>query len=144
MQVKHCKISLKGNESTLSNRQLRALESHGNLEEIYLNKEGGCERCNFTGSSRRFAIAEVVVCDEKLMGDFVDLGTIAARKNYRARPGSDLPMLDQALVRVFAGLVDPRSVEEAIELILPNTLQALSAQPLGEPQARGDLEVGYA
>lgn len=139
----HCKISLKGNESALSNRQLCALESHGNLEEIYLNKEGGCERCNFTGSSRRFAIAEVVVCDEQLMGDFVDLGTIAARKNYRARHGADLPMLDQALVRVFAGLVDPRSVEEAIELILPNVSTALVAPPFSKPQTRSEPEASY-
>lgn len=115
----HCKISLAGNEPEIPKRLVTALGSRGDLEAINLIKEGGCERCNFTGSSKRFAIAEVVVCDEQLMSDFVSHGTVVARKNYRARPGSDLPMLDQALARVFAGLVDPRSVEEAIDLILP-------------------------
>lgn len=51
------------------------------------------------------------------MDDFVNRGTAVARKNYRARSGADLPMLDQALEHVFAGRVDPRSVEEAVELI---------------------------
>lgn len=115
----HCKVSLKGNENLLSERQIEALGSHGNLEHVFLHKAGGCERCNFTGSSNRQAIAEVVVCDEELMNDFINQGTLTARKNYRARRGADLPMLDQALLRVFSGVVDPRSVEEAIELILP-------------------------
>lgn len=114
---KHCRVSLKGNESMLSSRLLRALETYGKSDQIFLTKEGGCERCNFTGRSKRFAVAEVVVCDEQLMSDFINLGTVMARKNYRARPDSDLPMLGQALTHVFIGEVDPRAVEEAVDLI---------------------------
>ena len=86
-------------------------------ESIYLAKEGGCEHCNFTGSSGRFAIAEIVVCDELLMADFVNHGTATARANYRARPDADPPILSQALSHLFGGQVDPRDIELLIDTI---------------------------
>ena len=113
----HCRVKLTDNESMLSDRLLSALNTHGSLNDVYLIKEGGCEHCNWTGSTKRFAIAEVVVCDEQLMRDIIESGTVVARRNYRARPESDLPMIDQAIGMVFNGSVDPRSVEEAVELI---------------------------
>lgn len=113
----HCRTPLAGNESSISERLLHALDSHGRIDQVYLAKEGGCEHCNYTGSTRRFAIAEVVVCDEELMNDLIDHGTVIARANYRGRSDADLPMIDQALKKVFLGDVDPRSVEEAVDLI---------------------------
>lgn len=113
----YCRLPLKGNESVLSARLVKTLKSYGNVEQVNLSKEGGCEHCNFTGSTKRFAIAEVVVCDENLMHDFIAHGTAIARKNYRARPESDLPILNQALAQVFAGQVDPRSIEEIVDSI---------------------------
>ena len=122
----HCKIALIGNESLISGRQLNVLKTHGDLDRVFLTNVNGCQACNFTGSEKRFAIAEVVVCDEALMEDFIQKGTAVARKNYRARAGSDLPILDQALQYAFNGLVDPRAIEKAVDLIpmggdLPNT-----------------------
>ncbi|MBU3595094.1 Flp pilus assembly complex ATPase component TadA [Polynucleobacter sp. 86C-FISCH] len=111
----HCKTSFAdGQNNNISSRLIKALRSRGSLENVFLFKEGGCEKCNFTGSSGRFAIAEVVVCDEELMADFINHGTSVARKNYRARLDADLPIFDQALEKVFSGLIDPRAVEEAI------------------------------
>ena len=117
----HCKVSLASQHSASPLREglASALASYGPTlqETIYLAKDGGCEHCNFTGSSGRFAIAEVVVCDEALMADFVNLGTPAARANYRARPDADAPIMTQALTHLFSGQVDPRDIELLVDTI---------------------------
>lgn len=56
------------------------------------------------------------------MDDFVNHGTRVARKNYRAREGSDRPLLEQAMRLVFAGEVDPLAVEKTVDLISSNPL----------------------
>jgi len=121
----HCKVSLSDSAASglsLEPRILSALGTWGDVNQVYLQKEGGCELCNYTGKTNRVAIAEVVLCDEALMDDFVNHGTRVARKNYRARDGADLPLLEQALHLVFAGEVDPRAVEKTVDLISSNPL----------------------
>ncbi|MBU3640984.1 GspE/PulE family protein [Polynucleobacter sp. Fuers-14] len=123
----NCKIHLKAAADTgltLEPRLLSALTTWGDLNQVYLEKEGGCQHCNYTGKAKRVAIAEVVLCDEALMDDFVNHGTSVARKNYRARVDSDRPLLEQALSLVFAGEVDPRAVEKTVDLVKPNPVSS--------------------
>jgi type II secretory ATPase GspE/PulE/Tfp pilus assembly ATPase PilB-like protein len=101
------------------------LGTWGDVNQVYLEKEGGCQHCNYTSKSKRVAIAEVVLCDEVLMDDFVNHGTSVARKNYRARVDSDRPLLEQALHLVFAGEVDPRAVEKTVDLISSNPASSM-------------------
>lgn len=125
----HCKVSLSDSAASglsLDARLLSALGTWGDVNQVYLEKEGGCQHCNYTGKSKRVAIAEVVLCDEVLMDDFVNHGTSVARKNYRARVDSDRPLLEQALHLVFAGEVDPRAVEKTVDLISSNPASSMS------------------
>ncbi|MBU3602304.1 GspE/PulE family protein [Polynucleobacter sp. AM-25C3] len=124
----HCKVSLSDSAASgfsLDARLLSALGTWGDVNQVYLEKEGGCQHCNYTGKSKRVAIAEVVLCDEALMDDFVNHGTSVARKNYRARVDSDRPLLEQALHLVFTGEVDPRAVEKTVDLISSNPASSM-------------------
>ena len=124
----HCKVSLSDSAASglsLDARLLSALGTWCDVNQVYLEKEGGCQHCNYTGKSKRVAIAEVVLCDEALMDDFVNHGTSVARKNYRARVDSDRPLLEQALHLVFAGEVDPRAVEKTVDLISSNPASSM-------------------
>jgi len=124
----HCKVSLSDSVASglsLDARLLSALGTWGDVNQVYLEKEGGCQHCNYTGKAKRVAIAEVVLCDEVLMDDFVNHGTSVARKNYRARVDSDRPLLEQALHLVFTGEVDPRAVEKTVDLISSNPASSM-------------------
>jgi len=57
--------------------------------------------------------------DAALMRDFVDHGSEVARNNYRARPDADPSMLESAIGHVLSGTVDPRDVEDCVDLIEP-------------------------
>lgn len=82
-------------------------------------KGPGCEACHQDGSIGRFAVAEIVSADDRLMLDFIEHGTAVARRNYRLRPDTDSSMLEKAVRMVLAGQVSPRDAEKFIDIIEP-------------------------
>lgn len=62
-------------------------------------------------------MAEVVVTNEALMQDCINDGVLAARRNHRARPGSDKPMIAHAMDLVLAGRLDPVDAERNVDAI---------------------------
>lgn len=116
---RHCSVLLsKAEGRALPQRLMRALATWGELDRVRL-KGPGCEHCDHDGTVDRFAVAEVLVADAKLMQDFVERGSEVARANYYARPDADPSMLMQAIRYALAGVVDPRAVEEEVDLIEP-------------------------
>jgi len=113
---RRCSIPLHKAPKVLPERLVKALETWGDLKLVRV-KGPGCERCNHDGTTTRFAVTEVVVTDSKVMKDFVDHGSEVARDNYRARPDADPSMLEAAIHYALSGAVDPRSVEEEVDLI---------------------------
>lgn len=111
-----CSLPLSTNTHLLETRLVSALESWGDINEVRL-KGPGCATCNHDGTTRRFAVAEIVVTDEKLMNDFIEHGSETARRNYRARENTDPSLLEAAIQHVLSGLVDPAAVEESIDVI---------------------------
>lgn len=112
----HCS-RLPGDDD-LSDRICAALDTWGDVSGVRVQGEG-CEQCGGDGTLGRFAVAEVVVTDGALMRDFIEHGSEVARANYRKKPGADLPMLDAAILHALAGVVDPRHVEDSVDLIEP-------------------------
>lgn len=116
-----CSELLNNNSKAISSRLFNALKSWGDVSKVRLKgNNSSCKTCNGDGTVARFAVAEVVVTDAELMKDFVEHGSETARDRYRARPNSDPSMLVQAIRHTLKGLVDPRSVEEEVDLIESN------------------------
>lgn len=115
-----CSQLLSSTPETLPSRLTQALQTWGDLRLVRV-KGSGCKKCNHTGTTERFAVAEVVVMDAKVMRDFVESGSATARDNYRARDDADPSMLEAAIHHALSGVVDPRSIEEEVDLIVPKS-----------------------
>lgn len=113
-----CSVALKTNPSALSDRIVSALATWGDLGRVRVQGPG-CNECGQDGTLGRFAVAEVIVMDAAVMRDFLEHGSETARDNYRARPDADASMLNAAIAYALAGTVDPRAVEDWVDLIEP-------------------------
>jgi type II secretory ATPase GspE/PulE/Tfp pilus assembly ATPase PilB-like protein len=111
-----CSRPLAESPGALSERIVLALQTWGSIDKVRV-KGQGCEECGGDGTLGRFAVAEVVVMDAKVMADFIEHGSDVARANYRARADADPSMLETAINHVLAGELDPRSVEDSVDLI---------------------------
>lgn len=115
----HCSVKLIGkNESKAPRHLWEALITYGDLSEVRIRGEG-CPNCSFDGLRDRVVIAEVVQTDSTLMADFINHGTDVARRNFRARFDTDNSILDSAMRRVLVGEVDPLSLADFVDTIVP-------------------------
>jgi type II secretory ATPase GspE/PulE/Tfp pilus assembly ATPase PilB-like protein len=112
----HCSTSQAS--SPEQQRLLAALATWGNPSQVRF-RGLGCSHCQGSGVSGRRAVAEVVICDEALMKDFIEQGGEMARRNYRARAEADPSLLESSIALVLQGLVDPVSVEDQVDWIEP-------------------------
>ena len=120
----HCSVPLRGHESDLPKSMIDALATYGKpddpdpLSRVKLRGDG-CDECSGDAISGRTAVAEVVVTDARLMKDFIDHGVETARRNHRLRDDTDNSMVVNAVALVLEGKVDPRDVENNIDIIVP-------------------------
>ena len=115
----HCSMPFNKKPDALSQRIVAALQSWGSISNVRVQGDG-CAQCGNDGTLGRFAVAEVVVMDAEIMRDFIDRGSETARDNYRARPDADPSMLVSAITHALAGELDPRAVEDCVDLIPTN------------------------
>jgi len=113
---RHCSVPLRETPETLPPELTGALATWGQLDQVRVRGEG-CGHCGGDGVSGRFAVAEVVAMDAAVMHDFIESGSEVARKNYRARQDADPSILESAVTYALAGSVDPRSVEDCVDII---------------------------
>jgi general secretion pathway protein E len=113
----HCCIALNTAPTALPTRIINALKTWGDISRIKIKNDKGCQECGYDGTLGRFAVAEVVLTDPRLMHDLIKYGSDTARKNHRAKPDSDASMLETAIGLALAGIVDPQSIEESVDLI---------------------------
>lgn len=100
-----------------------ALRTWGDLSNVYV-KGDGCPACHGTSLSGQQVIAEILETDEALMNDLRSLPVAEAKRQHRARPGTDHSMLAYAVAHVLAGRVDPTDAQKKIDL-LPNDGESL-------------------
>lgn len=115
----HCSVPLReADPSSMSPALSANLRTYGDLSLVRL-RGTGCPQCRGDGSRDRIAIAEVIVTDAGLMQDFVEHNADVARRNFRAREGSDKSVLATAMDGVLAGRIDPRDVGRYIDVVVP-------------------------
>lgn len=115
----HCSVPLPDAPNALSKRIIMALSTWSDdLSKVRVVGKG-CAHCGNDGTLGRFAVAEIVVTTAALMRDFIEHGSEIARDNYRALTSSDPSMLESAIQHALAGAVDPRAVEDSVDLIEP-------------------------
>jgi type II secretory ATPase GspE/PulE/Tfp pilus assembly ATPase PilB-like protein len=114
----HCSVLLRNDPSVLSRRIVTALETWGDIDQVRVHGDG-CSQCSYDGTLGRFAVAEILVMDAAVMRDFIKHGSETARDKYRENPDADPSMLESAVTLTLAGTVDPRAVEDWVDLIEP-------------------------
>ncbi|MBR7989492.1 Flp pilus assembly complex ATPase component TadA [Burkholderia cenocepacia] len=98
----------------------RVLPSWGDTSRM--NVRGvGCDKCDGSGVVDRRAVAEIVVATPELLDDLREHGSAIAARNHRARPGSDLSLLENAMNLVIDGIVDPVDVHRSVAEIVDRT-----------------------
>lgn len=115
----HCSVPLREAPPGSISPVLRSnLHTYGDVSFVRL-RGTGCPQCHGDGSRDRIAIAEVIVTDTELMNDFIEHNADVARRNFRAREGSDKSVLATAMDGVLAGRIDPRDVGRYIDVVVP-------------------------
>lgn len=95
---------------------------------VFLHREGGCDKCDGLGYNGRTVIAEVVVCDGMMWEEFSKNGGAsgygwAAAEDYWRRQGGT-SLLDNALQKIMTGEVDPMTtMREVGALNMTNALR---------------------
>jgi len=112
----HCSEPLNEESTSLPHRVVHALKTWGSISKVRL-QGAGCSECGGDGTTGRFSVAEIVVTDQQLMSDMIEHGSAEARSKYRARPDADPSMIAAAITHALNGNVDPRAIEEWVDLI---------------------------
>lgn len=114
-----CSVLLRDTDkSSLAPRLYDSLKTYGDISRVRV-RGAGCRECFGDGSSRRIAIAEIIITDTDLMRDFIENNADIARRNYRARPDADKSVLATAMDGVLAGRIDPNDIGRYIDVLVP-------------------------
>ncbi|MHB1702274.1 MAG: ATPase, T2SS/T4P/T4SS family [Acidobacteriaceae bacterium] len=111
-----CSKPLADDASALPRRLTDALATWGDLRQVRI-MGGGCETCGQDGIVGMRAVAEIVKTTPQLMQVLAKDGTSAARAFHRASGQAGKSLLENAIDLVFQGLLDPREVEEEVDVI---------------------------
>jgi len=83
----------------------------GNLmETTFFHHAGGCENCDGQGIVGRTIVAEILIPDQDIL-DMISGGRMTDAWRYFREKRGGRTMMDHALDKIRAGLVDPRDVE---------------------------------
>lgn len=116
-----CSCLLSDDPDALDERVVKALKTWGDISNVRVRgKDPHCQVCGGDGADSQFAIAEVVITDDKLMSDFVKYGSGQTRTNYyQRREDADPSMYENAVAHCLAGTIDPTDVEKTVDWIVP-------------------------
>lgn len=137
----HCAIPLIGNEEQFmkthpgGDQTLKNLNTwtkgtpFTDLSHVLL-KGNGCEHCKGTGVSGRTVAAQVIPTDDELLQGLLEKGPSRSRSEYMARPDAEITMQMHGILKVLAGEVDPRAMEEMLDPIKerPDNLRELTKE----------------
>ena len=112
----HCSVPLATAAEKISKRITDTLKTWGDTSSVRITGPG-CSHCGHVGTTGRVAVLEVLVTDAEVMSDFIKFGSDIARRNHRAKEDSDCSMLEAAIGHCLQGLVDPRAIEDSVDLI---------------------------
>lgn len=108
----HCKKPLMNHVGEFNSRDVTRVMSVIDLKSAYVLGDG-CPHCNGTGTVGRTVVAEVVVTDNQLM-KFIRDGDRIGAIDYVRREQAGASMLDHAIIKINAGLIDPFQAEDVV------------------------------
>jgi general secretion pathway protein E len=108
----HCKVPITEVESRFATYDIKRMYRALSMDRVYV-QGAGCPHCRHTGVIGRTVVAEVVITDLELMRQIREGDRIAARHHIRENQKS-MTMLQHAIEKINAGLVDPFQAEEVV------------------------------
>jgi general secretion pathway protein E len=117
----HCKVRLRDRPDALAAPLLARVRqaSAGSFDQVCLAGPG-CKACRDQGTAGRTVVAEVITPDARFF-DFVRSGEKGQALEYWRRELGGQTMLEHALVKIAAGLVDPRMAEQVVGHLVSDT-----------------------
>lgn len=109
-------------ETEDKNRIMSILSSYGDTAAVKFQGKG-CEHCDYDGISGMAAVAEVVETSATLMRDFIQHGTDTARRNHRAKEDTDHSMMENSVMLVLGGFIDPREINKRVDQLVPKGME---------------------
>lgn len=108
----HCKQPFISRASHYPERDVRRIMSVVIAANVYVHGEG-CEHCRGYGTLGRTVVAETVVTDNQLMTYLRNQDRMRAIEYWRNEQGGQ-SMLEHAITKINAGLVDPFHAEDVV------------------------------
>jgi general secretion pathway protein E len=108
----HCKVELSQKTRDYDAADLTRIMSVVNVASAYVMGRG-CNHCNHTGTIGRTVVAETVITDNNLM-KFIKAGDRIGALEYISREQRGVSMLDHAICKINAGLIDPFQAEDVV------------------------------
>lgn len=108
-----CKEPLAEHLSEYDEKDVRRAMTMLNLSGVYRRNKSGCQSCGGSGTKGRTVVCETIVTDNKLMS-FIRSGDRIASIDYVRREQGTQSMLDHAIEKINAGLVDPFEAEDVV------------------------------
>lgn len=108
-----CKAPLARVADRYQKTDLERVLSVVQIDAVYVRGDG-CEECRMSGTNGRTVVAEIVVTDERLMSLLRERDRVGAL-NYWRTELHGITMLDHAILKIKAGLVDPFHAETVVD-----------------------------
>lgn len=108
----HCKQRLMNVIENYAKEEILRVMRAIDLQQTYV-RGGGCEHCRKTGVTGRIAVAEIVVTDETFM-NMLRTGRRMEAIDYWRRDQNGKTMIESAIEKINAGIVDPFQAEETL------------------------------
>lgn len=107
-----CKKPIGEHLHEMDEEDKRRLMSVLKMENVYIRGDG-CPHCRNSGTIGRTVVAETVVTDNQLMS-FIRAGDRMRALDYVRSEQMSISMLDHAIEKINAGLVDPFQAEDIV------------------------------
>ncbi|MDB5773102.1 MAG: secretion system protein, partial [Burkholderia sp.] len=110
----HCKIPLADHMDELPPAMLARARNalSGNVDGVCV-AGAGCPQCNYAGTTGRTVLAEIILPDDHFF-HYVRSGEKAKATEYWLQHLKGRTILDHAIEKIAAGLIDPRMAEKVV------------------------------
>lgn len=107
-----CKKPLMGNLGNFRREDVERVMSVLDIKNVHVLGDG-CEKCKGSGTIGRTVVAETIITDNSLM-KFIRNGDRIGAIEYVRREQNVKSMLDHAIQKINAGLIDPFQAEDVV------------------------------
>lgn len=107
-----CKKPLTEHLDNFDEKDVKRIMSVLNLQHVFIQGDG-CDHCRHSGTIGRTVVSETIVTDNQLMS-FIKSGNRIGAIEYVRREQASMSMLEHAIQKINAGLVDPFQAEDVV------------------------------